>query len=179
MTTRDGRCRLVQPAPAEGGPTSARGPRPRRRSPAQRRRRRRLTFWAGLVVGWVFIAIGLKGVLDNSGVTRPRELLVWFVGAGVVHEALFAPAAIAVGWLTARFVPVVARAPVRVALALTAVVVVVFWPLVRGYGRRPALPSALPLDYGRNLAFVVIVIWAATGAWVAWRWRVMRVGGDR
>jgi hypothetical protein len=46
----------------------------------------------------------------------------------------------------------------RLALAVTALVTAIAWPLVRGWGYRAANPSALPLDYGRNLVGVVVTV---------------------
>jgi hypothetical protein len=85
----------------------------------------------------------------------------WFLGAGVVHDLLLAPMFVAVGLATRRLSDV-ARTPVRLALAASALLTVLTWPLVRGWGRRAANPSALPLDYGRNLLVPIGVVWTVT-----------------
>jgi hypothetical protein len=58
-----------------------------------------------------------------------------------------------------RNLPAPIRTPARFALAVTALVTAIAWPLVRGWGYRAANPSALPLDYGRNLAGVLVAVW--------------------
>ena len=118
-----------------------------------------VAFWIGLAVGALVMAYGLKGLLGAASTTQPRNLFTFFIGAGVVHDALFAPLVVVVGWLTARFVPKVARVPVWIALSYSVVLIAFAWPLVRRYGARSTIPSALPLDYGRNLVVSLVVIW--------------------
>jgi hypothetical protein len=126
-------------------------------------------FWIGAAVGTATMVYGAVNLVDAAPASRPSNWLTWFLGAGVVHDALFAPLAVAVGWLTLRAVPRVARAPVRVALASSALLVLVTWPLVRRWGARESIPSLMPLDYGRNLVLGLCAIWAATAGVVAWR----------
>lgn len=121
--------------------------------------RRPRSFWIALLVGWVVIGYGAVGVLRNADTTKPIELVRWFVGAGVAHDAVLAPVAVGVGWLTLRIVPERARVPVRLALAATALLVAFTWPYVHGYGVTGANPSVLPFAYGRNLAWSVAGIW--------------------
>jgi hypothetical protein len=54
---------------------------------------------------------------------------------------------------------------VKVGLAITALTVVYAWPLIRGYGASATLPSALPLDYGRNTVLALLVVWTIVGIW--------------
>ena len=116
-------------------------------------------FWGGLVVGIGFIAAGVRGLLHDHAATRPDDLLKWFVGAGVVHDFAIAPLVAAAAWGTGRLLSPRLRTPVRLGLIATAMLTVLVWPLVQGWGRRAANPSALPLDYGRNLVAVVASIW--------------------
>ena len=118
-------------------------------------------FWAGLVAGLGFIAAGVRGLLHDHTATQPDDLVKWLLGAGVVHDAVIAPVVVALAWLTGRALPVRARGPVRLGLIATAMLTVFAWPLVQGWGRRAANPSALPLDYGRNLVAVLAAIWLA------------------
>jgi hypothetical protein len=57
--------------------------------------------------------------------------------------------------------------PVRLGLATTGLLTLYAWPLVRGYGRAASNPTALPLDYSRNLVVSLIVTWTAVAAWIA------------
>ena len=127
-------------------------------------------FWLTLPVGAVFVATGVDGILRQHDLTRPTDLARWFAGAGIFHDAVLAPALVGVGLVTARL-PAAAHVPVRVALAASALVIAFAWPLVRGWGQREANPSALPLDYGRNLAVTLITIWLIAVCWTLERTR--------
>jgi hypothetical protein len=59
--------------------------------------------------------------------------------------------------------------PVATAAATSAVLTVFAWPLLRRYGNHPLNASALPRDYGRNLAVVLVAVWATAAAVVAVR----------
>lgn len=127
------------------------------------------TFWVGLVIGGAVMAYGLKGLLGAEGATRPPNLARWFIGAGIVHDALWAPIVVGAAWLTGRLVPPVARTPVRFALAVSALAIVFTYPLIRGYGVRDDNPSLFPWDYGENLVIALTTVWIVTAAVVATR----------
>lgn len=144
------------------------------RPPAQRNLEGPL-FWTCLVLGAGIVGYGLAGAWADRADTHPVELAGWLAGSGLAHDALVAPAAIVAVFAT-RWLPLAARLPVRLGLALSVLLTVVFWPVVRGWGRSPSVPSALPLDYGRNLLVVLALIWLATGVAVAVRLRQGRAG---
>lgn len=127
--------------------------------------------WIGLALGVPCIAWGIRGVLAESARTHPAELGRWIVGSAVVHDALLLPVVLGVGVLARRFVPTVAWPAVRWALATTGVVLLVSWPFVRGYGRRPSNPSLLPRAYGTGVLVTLALVWvvALAVAWVAHR----------
>lgn len=119
-------------------------------------------FWTCLVAGAGIVGYGLAGAWADRADTRPADLVVWLAGSGLVHDALVAPAVV-VAALATRWLPVVARLPVRLGLASSALLTLLFWPVVRGWGRSPSVPSALPLDYGRNLLLALAGVWLAVG----------------
>lgn len=121
--------------------------------------RRGASFWIGLVLGGGLMAYGIVGLIGAERATQPRNLAAFFLGAGIVHDAVLAPVVVVTGWLIARLLPPWVRAPVWFALAASGILLVFTWPLVRGWGRRSANPSLLPLDYGRNVAIGIAVIW--------------------
>ena len=124
-------------------------------------------FWTATAIGWLVIAYGIVGLLRaNIDIVG---FGAWFLGAAVVHDLLVAPVVFGVGWLLTRALPPPWRTPVKAATAVSAVLVVFVWPLVRGYGRSAALPSALPLDYVSNLIGALAVIWSLAVAWCAVR----------
>jgi len=119
-------------------------------------------FWVSAAVGWGVIAWGVVGIFSNSVDTRPANLARFVVGGALLHDLVVAPLAILVGVAVARTVPGRARAPVQAALAITAVVSLFAYPLVRGYGLAANNPTSLPYNYGRNLAIIVGLVWAVT-----------------
>ncbi|WP_051426362.1 hypothetical protein [Jiangella gansuensis] len=125
-------------------------------------------FWTCLIAGAGIVGYGLAGAWADRADTRPADLVVWLAGSGVAHDVLVAPAVV-VAALATRRLPVAARLPVRLGLAASAMLTVLFWPVVRGWGRSPSVPSALPLDYGRNLVVVLVLLWLAVGVAVAVR----------
>jgi hypothetical protein len=136
-----------------------------------------VAFWVGLVVGGAVMAVGVRGVLDQAAGTDPGALLVWVVGADLVHDLVLAPVAILVGWLVGRRVRGPWRAPVQAALVASGIVLLVGWPLLRGYGRdtRPDNPTVAPLDYSTAVLTVLAVVWVGALAWGGVRtWRARR-----
>jgi len=127
-------------------------------------------FWLTLPIGLVFVGIGIHGLYQQRSAAPPAEVARWLAGAGILHDALLAPLFVVVGFATIRL-PEVARTPVRLALAASALLTAFAWPLVQGWGRRTTNPSALPLDYGRNLVVSVLAIWFLAAIAVAVRLR--------
>jgi Ca2+/Na+ antiporter len=119
-----------------------------------------IVFWVCLVAGWSIIIttlvmqadnVWLRGNLDNLG--------IWVGGTLIVHDVLLAPLVITVGWGVGRVAPKMAVGPIRGALAISALVVLFAYPLLRGFGRRAANPTILPLDYRREVVIVLISVW--------------------
>jgi hypothetical protein len=116
-------------------------------------------FWTTAAVGVVIVAAAVVHLIDVT----PRHALgnvgVFVLGAGVAHDAVWAPCLVLVGVATA-VLPKWAKGPIRVGLVLTATAVLVTWPETRGYGAKARNPSVLPLDYTRNLVIVLVALWA-------------------
>lgn len=125
--------------------------------------------WVGLAVGVPIMAVGVRGALVDAALTHPAELARWVVGAAVVHDLLLAPAVLAAGWSARRVTPAAAWPVVRWGLVTTGVLALLAWPLVRGYGRDPAVPSLLPRDYAGGLVGAVAAVWLAVAVLCAWR----------
>jgi hypothetical protein len=121
-------------------------------------------FWVTAALGWVVIAIGVRGALLHHVDTRPRDLVTFVVGGALLHDLVFAPLVLGVGILLGRLVRGRWRAPVQVALIVGGVLALFAYPLVRGFGRATHNPTSLPRDYGANLVVVVAVVWLATAA---------------
>lgn len=117
--------------------------------------------WIGLALGAPLIAYGVRGVLADLPGVQLTSFLRYFVGAAVGHDLVVGPLVCVLAGLVVRRLPRVAVAPVQAALIVTAVVGLVAWPFVRGYGITEGEPSFL----SRNYTASVLVIWGVT--WVA------------
>ena len=126
-------------------------------------------FWPAVAAGWGLIVAGIVGMFSQRDRTTPFQLVRYVVGFLLVHDLVVAPVVIGVGWLVSRAVPPVARGPLRAALALSALVIVFSWPLLRRYGEHATNDSALPLDYGRTVPVVLGVVWLVALAVLAVR----------
>ncbi|HEY8525771.1 MAG TPA: hypothetical protein VIL48_12440 [Acidimicrobiales bacterium] len=116
---------------------------------------------AGLALGLPLLAYGVRGALVDAADTHPPELAAWIAGTALAGDLLVVPLALGAARLARRMAPARAWPAVRAGLLVTAVLTLVAWPFVRGYGRDPAVPSLLNRDYGAGLAAAVAAVWAA------------------
>jgi hypothetical protein len=129
-----------------------------------------------LAIGLLVLAFGVEQLLIGGDATRLSSSLPWLVGVLVVHDALLAPAAAAVGWALTR----VARRDARAATAVIAIglyVAVVLTLLALPALLTPGVsdnPTAAPRDYSRGLAILLGLDAAVTMAVAA-----LMVGRDR
>jgi hypothetical protein len=114
-------------------------------------------------LGVAGIGFGAWQVLAGA----PVAVGVWLAGGVIAHDAVLAPAVVALGWLVARAVPRTVRGPLQAGALVAGSVALMSAPL----WLRPLLgpvsranPSANPLDYPRNLVLVLAVIAAMTVA---------------
>ncbi|CAN5538503.1 hypothetical protein BH24ACT26_BH24ACT26_09830 [soil metagenome] len=119
-------------------------------------------FLTGAAIGWAVMAFGVLNLLQNSSRTHPDRWTVWFLGVLLVHDLFIAPAVFALGMVIARFVRAPWRRPLQQGLIGSAVVVLVAFPFVGGFGRMPDDPSALPNNYARGLAVTLALVWASS-----------------
>lgn len=115
-------------------------------------------FWIGIVVDWAIIVIGIRmGLHDRE--LEPGLLVRWSIGGLILHDALWLPFVAAVGAglavLGRRRVPFA----ITWATATSAVLALIAWPFVRGYGRRADVPSALQRNYAHGLVMYVAAVW--------------------
>lgn len=128
-------------------------------------------FWISAAAGWAVIGWGVLGIFRHSLDTRPSNLATFVVGGALLHDLLVAPVVILAGVLVARAVPARARGPVQAALAVSAIVALFSWPLVRAYGLAAHNPTSLPHNYGLNLLIVLGVVWAAAAAVILFKFK--------
>jgi hypothetical protein len=132
-------------------------------------------FWSLAVIGLAVIGFGLYGVWVHRGTgildVRLRPVLTWTLGAIVVHDLIVAPASVLIGRGLRRVRPRLLRAPLQAGLATTALLTLLAFPLVRGYGARAGAPSRLPRNYTVGYLALLGVVWAGCAAWAWWRIR--------
>jgi len=121
-------------------------------------------FWIAAAIGWAVIAWGLRGIFQHSLDTRPANLARFVVGGALLHDLLIAPLLIGAGVLLARVVPGRARAVVQGALAISGIVALFSYPLVRGFGLAANNPTSLPHNYAAGLLVVLGIVWAVAAA---------------
>jgi hypothetical protein len=93
------------------------------------------------------VVIGYGGWLL---VTREDELVdvaVWLVAGVVLHDAVLAGVALALGTLAVRLVPAPARAPVAVGFVVLGSATLFAVPVLGRFGARPDNPTLLDRDY--------------------------------
>jgi len=128
-------------------------------------------FWISAAAGWAVIGVGLRGIFMHSIDTRPSNLAKFVVAGALLHDLLIAPVVIVLGVILARAVPGRARPTVQGALALTAIVALFSYPLVRAYGLATNNPTSEPHNYALNLLIVLGVVWAVAAGLVLRRFR--------
>jgi hypothetical protein len=119
----------------------------------------------GVVVGVPAMAIGVWQAFAVRSDVHPFELARWVVASDLAHDLIAAPIVVAVAWLVGRWLPAPVRVPVRWALASTAILALIAWPFVRGYGRNPTIPSLLDRNYATGLTAYVVAVWVLAVAW--------------
>lgn len=119
-------------------------------------------FWPGLVIGWTGIWFGWHNVI-RSGVD-PTTLAKWLVGSLLAHDALWAPVAALLGVITARWLAPWLRGPFRVALGLSAMLILASRPVVARYGALADNPSVDPTNAGDGLLIILALVWSTATA---------------
>jgi hypothetical protein len=91
----------------------------------------------------------------------------WVVAADLLHDLVLAPLVCVLGLAIARFVAPPLRWPIRAGAIATAIVLLVAYPALRGFGRRtaPGNASVQPLDYTTAVLTVLAVVWGAALVW--------------
>jgi len=128
-------------------------------------------FWLSAAAGWVVIGVGLRGIFMHRIDTRPSNLATFVVSGALLHDLLIAPLVLVLAVALARAVPGRARMAVQAALAVSAIVALFSYPMVRAYGLATHNPTSLPHNYSKNLLIVLGVVWATATVAVLLRYR--------
>ena len=133
-------------------------------------------FWITTAIGWSVMAGAVIGAVGDRRDAQPTELARWLVGSALLHDLLWLPLVAVVGAVLARAgrggrVPIA----VRWAIATSAVLILIAWPFVRGYGRNRGNPSLLPRNYAHGLLAYLVLTWLLAGlALAVGRWWARR-----
>ncbi|MFG3041831.1 hypothetical protein ACGFYZ_33510 [Streptomyces sp. NPDC048330] len=121
-----------------------------------------------ITAGTAALGYGVYGAC-SAGLFTNRPWLDFLVASLLWPLLLATPAALLIGALLVRRVPMTARPVLQALLFATGVVVVVALPLLVGTGHDPNMPSALPRDYQRGLLLVLLPLWAAAAVTITVR----------
>lgn len=111
---------------------------------------------AGIAVG----AYGAALLLDNP--TKILIRIALWAGVGVLlHDAVFAPVCVALGFAGKRILPRSWWSPLMVASLCSVVLVLLAIPVYDKPGRQLDTPSALDRDYHWGLWVSLAIVWGA------------------
>lgn len=118
----------------------------------------------GVVLGVPMMAFGVWGMVHDGARTHPFELGRWIVGSAVVHDLVGLPLLLGISLVATRPLPSWARAPVRAGLGVSAVLALVAWPEIAGYGEDTTIASLLPRNELAGLLAYLAIVWAVVAA---------------
>lgn len=125
------------------------------------------------LVGWGVVVIGALGALgriSHFAFTIPwLDLARWMLYSILFHDLLIAPVVTLIALGLNRGVPHLARGPLAGGLIVSASLVAVSYPRLRGYGALANNPSIIPGNAARDLLVVLAVVWAIVAAVVVVR----------
>ena len=110
--------------------------------------------------GVVVMAYGAWGLFLSPHVPHHANLPVWLAASVLAHDIALAPVVFGLCWAGTRLLPARARPWAAGALLSGGAVLVVGLPAVVRRGR-DSNPTVLPLDYGRNILLVLLVVTTA------------------
>jgi hypothetical protein len=122
-----------------------------------------------VLAGW-----GLTLLWDNTPAVLLR-IAMWALIAVVLHDAVFAPLCVAIGWGGRRLLPATWWAPVAVAGLCTVVLLALAVPVFDKPGQRPDNVTVLDRDYPRGLWISLALVWVAVPIYLlVARWSPVR-----
>jgi len=115
-------------------------------------------------------------LLAQRGWANFEATLTWLIGGVVLHDALLAPATLAVAWAALRLVRRERLGPWAVGVVLLGPLTLLAIPVLGGFGVRSDNPTLLDRDYWAGWGgLVVVVVVGILVARHAERWRRSRV----
>ena len=112
---------------------------------------------AAMLAGCAVMAYGGWGLLLAHQVGHSANLLLWLAASLLGHDAVLAPVAFALCWAGTRLLPARARPWAAGVLVSGGAVLMIGLPTLLWAGHDPN-PTVLPLDYGRNILLVLLLV---------------------
>lgn len=131
-----------------------------------------------ILAGLGFAAWGGAGLLAEESVPDLLGLAVWLGGALLAHDGVLAPMVLLlglVGWRLLRRLPGAVRQVIAGGVLVAGMLALLALPSII---RAPVVsnPTALPQDYGRNLAWLLAIVAIATAGLAVAVWLRNRRG---
>ena len=130
-----------------------------------------------LALAAVGVAVGAYGALllwENPPVIIMR-ILVWAVVGVVLHDLVFAPLCVALGFAARRLVPGKWWPPIAVAAFCSVVLAFLAVPVYGRPGMRPDNMTVLDRNYPLGLWISLAAVWACVPLYLSWAyWRASR-----
>ena len=114
------------------------------------------------VAGILLIGLGAVRILVGVPIGEVAVLILWLIGAVVLHDGIIAPVTIGVGALLGRWVPDRARHYLQAFLVAAGLVTVIAIPLISRRNTQPASKAILQQNYVANLTILLGLIAAAS-----------------
>jgi hypothetical protein len=135
-----------------------------------------------VVLGLVVAGYGALLLWANPPVIILR-ILVWALVAIVLHDLVFAPVCVALGFAARRLIPRRWWPPIAIAALCSVVLVLLAVPVYTKPGMRPDNMTVLDRDYPRGLSLSLAAVWlcvplyyVSARCWRAFRLRRSRPG---
>jgi hypothetical protein len=132
-------------------------------------------FWAGVVIGWTAIGIGLFGVFDHPKSANAFKVFRLLVGLNIVNDAVVIPALLLLAFAVRRYAPRWVLLPAQVWFIMVGAVTVYAYPFVGGFGKAKVNPSILPHNYAHSLLIVLTCVTAFSALLALRSWRRARL----
>src|SRR6478735_7403732 len=135
-----------------------------------------ITRIALIVLGLILGAYGAVLVWENPPVIIMR-ILVWALVGVVLHDFVFAPLCVVLGFAGRRLIPGRWWPPIAVAALCSVVLAFLAIPVYAKPGMRPDNITVLDRNYPLGLWISLAAVWACVPPYLSWTyWRASRPG---
>ena len=132
-----------------------------------------------VVLGLVIAGYGAVLLWENPPVIIIR-ILVWALVGIVLHDLLFAPVCVALGFAARRLIPGKWWPPIGIAALCSVVLVLLAVPVYSKPGMRPDNMTVLDRDYPLGLWISLAIVWGCAALYIsAPYWRALRLRRNR